>query len=398
MTSGFNCLARITGALLLSILCACGDSLGPNQGQGELDISPQVSAGNRHTCGISPTGILYCWGRDNFGERDGNLSVNFPTPRPISDSIQFLSISSGFGHSCAISADSTAYCWGWNHSGQLGSGDDTDLAILTPIDFDRKIVYIDAGYDHTCGLTADGTAFCWGWNYDRVLGTESVEENVTLPSRVNTTERFVKISVGDNFTCGITADSSAMCWGVNYNGELGIGSDSTKITTPTQVVRNEKITSVSAGDNHACALDTNNRAYCWGWNANDQLGGTTTETCGTSYPWPCSTVPLLVSDSLFFKQISAGSGHTCGISVDGMVFCWGNNFSGQLGDGSFVNRPIPASIAVNLNFVAVAAGSSHTCALDADGILFCWGSNENGQIADASGALGRSEPIAVFAW
>lgn len=154
---------------------------------------------------------------------------------------------------------------------------------------------------------------------------------------------------------------------------------------------------VSAGKAHTCALVSDGSAYCWGSNEAGQLGASTdTATCPREdRRIPCSRTPVRVTGGLGFRQISAGALHTCGLTLNGRVYCWGDNLRGALGDPGVRVSYAPIPILSNDSFVAIAAGGFHTCALRTDGVVFCWGANDDGQLGLGFSGPGSAVPAPV---
>ena len=207
---------------------------------------------------------------------------------------------------------------------------------------------------------------------------------------------FRQVSVGDGFSCGVTTADRAYCWGSNRVGTLGTGSTTGPevcqfewgcSTRPAAVAGGFAFRQVSAGGEHACAVTTDDRVYCWGSNDSGQLGdGTTT----------LRPAPVPVAADRRFRQVTAGSWHTCAVTLSDRVFCWGYNGAGQLGDSSMVNRLTPVRVhAAGLLFRRVTAGGTHTCAVTAAGRAYCWGNNEWGQLGDRT-KTARLTPVAVY--
>src|SRR5256885_3576942 len=137
--------------------------------------------------------------------------------------------------------------------------------------------------------------------------------------------------------------------------------------------------SVDGGYVHTCGVTTSGAAYCWGDNFSGQLG----EETASSVWYRPSPAPV-AGQELRFTTISAGVWHTCGVAPSGVAYCWGDNFFGQLGDGTGVARATPVPVAGALRFAAVSAGSFHTCGITTSGAAYCWGDNSSGQLGDGT--------------
>ncbi len=195
----------------------------------------------------------------------------------------------------------------------------------------------------------------------------------------NRDEGDVSVAVGTHL---ITATAEVYCW--YCTGSKTLSTDTNNFT----VVANAFI-DIEAGESHTCAVAADNRAYCWGDNTHGQLGTGAlpdlTCTLNTLQPSrPCQLTPVEVSGGLRFKSVSAGEGHSCGITTAGEVYCWGKNHRGQLGNGSIVASRTPVKVPHGHTFKAVSAGGNHACAIDDQNWLFCWGDNGRGQL----GAMG----------
>lgn len=143
-------------------------------------------------------------------------------------------------------------------------------------------------------------------------------------------------------------------------------------------------TRLTSGAQHSCGLTSGGVAWCWGENGSGQLGdGTTTDR----------PVPTLVSGGRTFSTISAGFSHTCALTTDGAAWCWGSNANGRLGDGTTTNRTVPTAVATGVVFTSILA-PANTCALSTAGAAWCWGNNFNGQVGDGTNT-DRSQPTAV---
>ena len=264
----FYCLAFLAA---LSAACGGDDPMGP-----ELDQPlVQVATGLRHSCGLTATGAAYCWGWNRDGQLGDGSVRDRTTPVAVGGGLAFTSITAGAGHTCAVTADGTAYCWGFNLSGQLGIGTFNTAPHTGPeqVAGDTRFAVLDAGGgSYTCGLTAEGAAHCWGWNLFGQLGDGSTRDSNT-PVAVSTADTLLSLDAGAFHTCGVTTAQAVLCWGDNRFGRLGIGTAIDSVfPTPQTVVSGVSFTSVAVGFEHSCGLDVLGDAYCWGGNAVGQSG------------------------------------------------------------------------------------------------------------------------------
>jgi alpha-tubulin suppressor-like RCC1 family protein len=302
----------------------------------------------------------------------------------------------GGGFGCAMTEAVGAVCWGSNVFGQMG---DTNIVSLTPRSLPVRVkgpvplVRVTASSagrlgtggsstepgTTTCGLSASGVAYCWGRNHRGQIGNGSVT-NALLPVEVRGGRSYSQIVTGGENSCAVTTAGSAFCWGANFFGQVGSGAgglpNSPNELEPVAVSGGHRFTQIVIGTRFTCALDSAGRAWCWGNNADGQLGNGTTAN---------SNVPVAVQQpsGVEFGALAAGAFHTCGIDrLDGRLFCWGGNDRGQLGDGTLVTRRTPVAVGGSLRFRVVAAGSEHSCGITLAGDATCWGSNFRGQLGD----------------
>ncbi len=350
-----------------------------------VEMFAAVSAGDRHTCGLTTSGNAYCWGLNEDGQLGDGTTTDKWTPVAVSGGLSFVAVSAGGGlyegHSCGLATDGSAYCWGNNTNGQLGDGT-WGGDRLTPVAVSGGLSFVEVsagGEMHTCGVTDDGSAYCWGNNEWGQLGVGGSPWGSNLPWAVSGGLRFAAVSAGAFYTCGVTDDGSAYCWGENWYGQLGDGSPTASRLTPVAVLGGLRFAAVSAGKAHSCGLTSAGKAYCWGSNGAGQLGdGTTTNrlTPVAVYGGPYG--------GLSFATLSAGSSHNCGLTTGGSAYCWGNNSYGQRGDGTMTSSSIPAAVLGALRFAAVSLGTGHSCGVTTGGSVYCWGFNLWGQLGDGT--------------
>jgi alpha-tubulin suppressor-like RCC1 family protein len=233
---------------------------------------------------------------------------------------------------------------------------------------------LSGGQDHyTCGITLDYRAYCWGRGYRGQLGDGTTSTAQLTPVAVATTLRFRQVSAGWGHTCGLTPDYRVYCWGDNGIGQLGDGTTNNHYK-PVAVAGQRKFRQVDAGIDFTCGVGyPDNRAYCWGNNWAGQLGDGTMAT---------RLRPTAVVGGLYFKQVRTGGFHACGITTTNRVYCWGYNANGELGDSTRVTRLRPTRVASGRQFRQVDAGGNHTCAVTTTYRAFCWGYGRNGAIGN----------------
>jgi alpha-tubulin suppressor-like RCC1 family protein len=250
---------------------------------------------------------------------------------------------------------------------------------------------VSAGSGFTCTITRDGTAQCWGSNDDGELGTGARISSMS-PTRVSTSLKFVSISAAYGYACALTIGGTAYCWG-NAGTEAALAPDTSPVPgspaarrIPVPVAAEIVFTSLSTGYSHACGVTRAGAVYCWGDNEKGQLGdGSTTS----------SRKPVRVASVMMFRSVSAGLLHTCGIAIDGRAYCWGSGAWGALGNGSEKSSVRPIAVPGTLRFASVSAGSLYTCGVTRAAAAYCWGHNEHGELGNG-GYSGATTPKPVI--
>src|SRR5439155_1217374 len=189
-------------------------------------------------------------------------------------------------------------------------------------------------------VATGGAAYCWGYNANGQLGDGTTTNQLT-PTPVTGGQTFASVNAAgvpnsnQSYTCGVTSSGAAYCWGYNFYGQLGDGTQTQRLV-PTAVVGGLTFAAVSVGVAHTCGVTTSGAAYCWGYNTFGTLGdGTTTRRL----------VPNTVAAVHTFADARASRYHTCGVTTSGAAYCWGLNSSGELGDGTTTERLVPMPVA-----------------------------------------------------
>jgi alpha-tubulin suppressor-like RCC1 family protein/tRNA A-37 threonylcarbamoyl transferase component Bud32 len=343
----------------------------------------RIATGGMHSCGIDAEQTVVCWGGNDRGQLANTAQQRATEAVPIAYATGVQSVEAGSFHSCAMRALGSVVCWGENSEGQLGGGT-TGPPGVARISSNR-FYSLTLGSAHTCGVGRDGVAYCWGSNASGQLG-----DGTFTPRSSPTAVRWnggalASLAAGWSHTCALTRDGRAFCWGDNARGQLGDGTQSSTRNTPTPVSGDLTFRALAAGAAHTCGVSARGTVYCWGQNASGQLGdGTSTDRSG---PTPLATGLELV-------QVSAGGRHTCALDRAGNAYCWGQNNYGQLGNGTLESSPVPTRVSTAARFLTIRSSGSHTCAVATDGSDYCWGYNVEGQVGDGT-RVHRSTPQKV---
>lgn len=282
------------------------------------------------------------------------------------------------GMRMALRADGALYGWGYGPGG-LGGG-------LGGVPFTRLLsgsyASLTLSAQSSCAIDADGGLYCNGH-------LVQAGKRLRTHRRIGTAS-WSAIAVGGHggFACGIYEAGTLWCWGYGSMGQLGQGGGSAaEFPKPTQVGEASDWIAVSAGTSHACGLRGGGSLWCWGSNVSGELGLGTGGQLGHKVARPTRV------GGQRWRQVSASRELTCGVRVDGSLWCWGFNAHGQLGDGSDKQRGRPNRLGTDRDWRSVGAGDGHACALKTNGSLWCWGANDHGQVGVASeGPLCGDEP------
>jgi hypothetical protein len=342
----------------------------------------QVSAGDYHTCAVTPENRAYCWGENWAGQLGNGTGTSSNKPVPVAGGLRFLQVSAGGSFTCGITTSNKAYCWGLSLFGSLGTGTGSGSSVPVAVAGGRSYRMIRAGYDHTCAVTLFNVGFCWGKNVFGELGINSTVSSSGVPVRVVGGLQWQRINAGGHYSCGVTTDQRAYCWGSNDDGNLGDGTYSQR-RKPVPVAGGLRFRLVVAGGGgysdgqftmagpaHTCGVTTENKGYCWGQMASSP-SATPAPIPGTSRRW---------------QQVVAGS-HTCGVTLADVPFCWGTEPVRVTGGHLFTNVTTGVGD-------PPYGGGAHSCGLTSGNRVYCWGDNASGQLGDGTRTR-RLSPVAV---
>jgi alpha-tubulin suppressor-like RCC1 family protein len=341
-----------------------------------------IAAGSGHTCALTSGGGVTCWGYNVNGQLGDDTMTLRLTPVNVSGLTSgIMAIAAGGYDTCALTSAGGVKCWGRNCNGQLGDG--TTTTRLTPVDVSgltSDAMAVTVGLAHACALTGTGGVKCWGFNYYGELGDGTTTQRLVPVDVSGLTSGVVAIAGGYFHTCALTNAGSVKCWGYNYFGELGDGTTTDRLTPVNVSGLTSGVMAIAARGDHTCALTSAGGVKCWGYNGSGRLGdGTTTNRL----------TPINVNGlTSGVTAIAAGEEHTCALTNAGGVKCWGENHSGQLGDGTTTDHLTPVNVSgLTGGVTAIAAGDSHICVLMSAGGVKCWGANSFGQLGNSTAGI-----------
>jgi hypothetical protein len=288
--------------------------------QGDLTFE-RLAVGDDQVCGLTPDGTAYCWTATH-------------TPTPVATSLRFLDLSaagfdqSGASSACGVTAAGEVWCWGDNVFGKLGDGTLTSSEVPVRVASQVAFAHVEVGAFHACAVTAAGELWCWGEQETEHGGLGPRPAGYySTPVAVAPDHRFLDLSLGRDFTCGLTADAAAYCWGTNQFGSLGTGDNTAYAVEPSPVTGGLTFQSLSAGSmEENWGLSANGTLYRWGSPGGDQA----------------QLSPLVVAPALAFVTMDPGNlvygfANACGTTAAGAVYCVGP-------DGHAVGVPRPEGV------------------------------------------------------
>ncbi len=407
----------------------------PTQLGGLSDITA-ITAGAFHSLALKADGTVYAWGLDTEGQLgNGTLGTSNPTPAQIASLSGVAAISAGSRHNLALKNNGTVWSWGWDDAGQLGDGTiNPSNPTPTQIGGLSNVTAIAAGRKHNLALGSDGTVRAWGYDNFGALGDGTAGANNPTPAQIapGTLSGVVAIAAGGDHSLAVAqssrtltwgeyggdtpaikagldnvvavagggthvlalkADGTVLAWGSDSMGQLGDGTEGspTSVTTPQAVTGLTNVVAVSAGLFHSLALKTDGTVWAWGNDDNGRLGnGATTGNKAT--PVQVCAVSACTSYLTGVVAVSAGAFHSLALKADGTVWAWGNDESGQLGNGAAGDQDVPmqvlgvGGVGTLGGIVAISGGGNFSMALGADGIIRTWGDDDEGELGNGAGA------------
>lgn len=411
---------------------------------------------NSLLCVIASDDLVYCWGRAQYSAFGANSLFSSAVPKAIDFSgvlagkkAKTVSLGSSFG--CILADDNKVYCWGTNGRESLGNGTfDSYSSVPTAVDLGAKTVkkLVVFGWS-ACIIANDDQVYCWGDGFAGQLGN-NLDDTSAVPVAVVTSGVLNGKSIKDlqaknDRVCAMANDDLPYCWG---RGVLGNADDSwyffqvpVSLVT-TGALAGKTITKLSMGFSHSCAIASDQKLYCWGDQNEGQLGNDSRESVNYPIPTVSGLSEFLIQDATFIKtfgvsydqldacvqrsngelycgnlglglklihdfgnlkvtqlEVGRDSSHSCALMDDENLYCWGEGFNGQLGNGAGQASSIPVMIDMSgvlsgKTIKSVALGDDVTCVIASDDLVYCWGEGSNQLLGNGSDSS-QDSPVAV---
>lgn len=326
-----------------------------------------------HSIGFDVTAQVHSTGLNVYGHLGNGSTLDATTPSPIAlESI--IAMAPGGTHTLALTANGMVWAWGNDTYGQVGDGPSTfpDINKLSPVHvagITGAVKALAAGQAHSLALLQDGSIMAWGVNGNGQLGIGNNTQQAS-PVAVPGVSNAIAIAAGLRTSLALTSDGTVLRWGVH-----GHGFSSANLPTPVENLTG--VVAIAGGHLHFLALRDDGSLWAWGFNDSGQLGNGTTQFSSTP-------VQVLLMNSSPIRAIAAGGHHSLALLDDGSVYAWGSNSRGQLGIGSTTNALEPTLVTELSDIIKISAGGSHSLALQAGGSVYAWGANTYGQLGDGT--------------
>ena len=351
-----------------------------------------MSGGGSESFVIDGRGTLWAWGANEFGQLGDGSDEDRLTPVKVLENVR--SVSAGESHTYAVLEDNTLWAWGRNVSNAFPGSDDL-VSSPTPIKIMDDVLSASTGVCTHLAVKTDGTLWAWG----RYTGNRTNKQYST-PQKI--LDNVAVAVTGFGHSMALQNDGTLWAWGQNNDGEIGDGSGRERLT-PVKVMEN--VVSMSAGYGFSTAVKREGSVWTWGRNWQGELGDGTTWTWGPNWSWESSdpeehallqetlagwiekwgawanrdhSIPVQVLDRAV--AVYASNNNTYALREDGTLWAWGNNSSGDVGDGTTEDRLAPVPVLEHVEQVSV--GWDHVLARRTDGTLWTWGGNVSGQLGN----------------
>ncbi len=315
----------------------------------------KVEVGETHSMAQSIDGDLYVWGNNSYKQLLTGNDTSHSIPLPIANSQNTQSFSAGTLTSTLIQENSTMLSVGKNAF--IGNENE-------------KFIDISVGYNHSAAIKADGTLWSWGKNSDGQLGNQGIVEQDEPAQEYSQSSEWSRVSAGKEYSIALKTDNTLWGWGNNKYSQIGNAKYKERRQPTQEDTKATDWATISAGANHSVAIKIDGTLWSVGINDSGELGDASNDSN--------SSFTQEDTNSTDWSSVSAGFNHTAAIKANGELWLWGNNYYGQLGDGTTTNKNRPTQITGS--WMSVSCGKYFTIAIKSDGTLWAWGYNAYDQL------------------
>ncbi|MEC0248474.1 RCC1 repeat- and reductase domain-containing protein [Paenibacillus chitinolyticus] len=375
---------------LLSMLGVSSFILDGSQARAASSIAPSVAVGASHSLALKDDGTVWAWGNNDFGQLGNGTTKDSPVPIQVPNLDSVVKITAGYGSSYAVKSDGTVWSWGMNNYGQLGDG--TLVKKITPVPIPNLTGVIDITVSHSSvfAVKNDGTVYAWGQNSNAALGIgiDGPNDKRPMPVKIKELSNIKDVETGGYSTLALSNDGTVWAWGSNQSGQVGDGTIEKRLS-PVKVQNLDSVKAISVGQGSMAVKEDGS---LWSWGRCDLSGFYA--TCKAVN----MRVPVKVPDVDEIKDIATPGSNAIALRKDGTLRSWGYNHSGQLGIGilgTSINfyspqTPIFPTMETFDKVMSIEANDHHVLAIRNDGTVWAWGNNSSGQIGE--GTIGGKKP------
>lgn len=332
-------------------------------------VNAAIAAG---TWPVPPSPHLYSWGSGGNGQLGLSNTTSYSTPKQVGTLITWSKVSTGNVSSMSIKSDGTLWTWGRNESGKLGLGNTTTYSSPKQVGALTDWYSIScAGSANALAIKTDGTLWSWGLNSNGQLGLGNTT-NYSSPKQVGSLTNWATVSAGHEYTLATKTDGTLWAWGYEFQGELGNGSGGlTNVSSPIQIGSLTNWSKVYAGYFNSYGIKTDGTFWAWGQGSYGQLGlGNTTNYSS----------PKQVGALTDWLDVAGYYGYVLAVRSNGTLWSWGRNYAGQLGLGNTTSYSSPKQVGALTNWskIFVSKGGASVLSIKTDGTLWAWGVGTDG--------------------
>ena len=341
-----------------------------------LSSAQTIAAGDGHSLALCSDETVRSWGTNPSGQLGNGTQTGSNIPIEVSNLTDIIAVVTGENHSLALKNDGTVWTWGDNIEGQLGNGTTDDSSLPGQIENFTGVIAIAAGEYHSLALKNDGTVWAWGWNNSGQFG-DGTDTDSNIPKLVSELSFIdvIAIAAGSEHSLFLRSNGQILACGNNSDGQLGNSNNSdSNVPVPVGVAFTD-VTAIAASGGSSMLLKSNGIVFTWGDNFFGQLG----DGSNTS-----SNFPVQVNSLTDITAIAAGDFLSLALRGNGSIMAWGRNLDGELGDGTNTSSNIPVAVSSVSNVFAITAGQRHSIALKNDGTVSSWGANSVGQLGNGT--------------